>query len=766
MERHQEMRHRKIVRFFSGWSLILLLLGGNFRMNPAIGQGMPPDLAYALPAGGQAGTSFLVVVGGQRLRGLQEAYVSGTGVKAEVLRHYPPVRRIKPEERMLILEKVSDRVDECWQDWQNRGLVSGKMPWKEKNGLLKEPKPGRKEKTRKDGRKRNLDLANAEIPPHPLLDDIEKKSLKEIEHAFVYFMKNHFMRQLNPQIAEAVLLRVSIAADAPRGNRLLRLYGRRGMSDPVVFQIGDVPEEHELEMNDPDEKGILPPSPSFPVPVVINGRVMPGDVDEFSVKMKGGQMIELELAARELVPYLADAVPGWFQACLSLHDSAGNELALVDDVHFNSDPKMVFRVPADGIYLVRVFDAIFRGREDFVYRLVIRETNPSKQIQEQFRLPPYTGDLPVAEEAVGRISLPILVKGTIDRAGEKDELRFSGRKGQIVVLEVTARRLGSPLDSLVQLFDADQKMIASNDDAVDKKGDLHRGIGRQTHFADSLLRVELPKDGEYLVTISDACRAGSVEHAYYLRVSEPRPDFSLLMTPSAVNLAAGMDTALQIHVLRHDGFNSAIELAVTSHPLGEGDPGDFSVIGGAIPAGADAMNFTIRAPAIKKPNLFRLDITGTGVVNGKKMTRKVRGADDVMQAFLWRHLVPAGDILANVGKNPLGIMPRLVNPTPVYLAPGENVTIDYRAKGLYARRAQVAEVKLLDPPEGLRMKSYQVTPAGLSMTLVYEGEEFLTDNVIPEVFIFRGKQKKNQVSAGYLPGIPVKFGCSDEKMAE
>ena len=47
---------------------------------------------------------------------------------------------------------------------------------------------------------------------------------------------------------------------------------------------------------------------------------------------------DLAAAARELVPYLADAVPGWFQATLVLYDKKGKEVAYADDYRFNPDP--------------------------------------------------------------------------------------------------------------------------------------------------------------------------------------------------------------------------------------------------------------------------------------------------------------------------------------------------------------------------------------------------------------------------------------------
>ena len=46
---------------------------------------------------------------------------------------------------------------------------------------------------------------------------------------------------------------------------------------------------------------------------MINGQIMPGDVDRFSFRARKGMRLVAIGAMRELIPYIADAVPGWFQ---------------------------------------------------------------------------------------------------------------------------------------------------------------------------------------------------------------------------------------------------------------------------------------------------------------------------------------------------------------------------------------------------------------------------------------------------------------------
>ncbi|MFK9339967.1 hypothetical protein ACJEKK_25535, partial [Escherichia coli] len=63
-----------------------------------------------------------------------------------------------------------------------------------------------------------------------------------------------------------------------------------------------------------------------------------------------------------------------FQATLALCDAKGNELAYDDDFRFDPDPVLYFEVPADGQYVIEIKDALYRGRDDFVYRIAMGES--------------------------------------------------------------------------------------------------------------------------------------------------------------------------------------------------------------------------------------------------------------------------------------------------------------------------------------------------------------------------------------------------------
>ena len=104
-----------------------------------------------------------------------------------------------------------------------------------------------------------------------------------------------------------------------------------------------------------------------------------------------------------------------------------------------------------------------------------------------------------------------------------------GRAGDQIVAEISARRLDSPVDSVLQLIDSAGKQIAFNDDHEDK------GTGLNTHHADSYIMTTLPSNGTYYVRLGDTQHNGGPAYSYRLRLSAPRPDFELRVTPSSLN---------------------------------------------------------------------------------------------------------------------------------------------------------------------------------------------------------------------------------------
>jgi len=98
-----------------------------------------------------------------------------------------------------------------------------------------------------------------------------------------------------------------------------------------------------------------------------------------------------------------------------------------------------------------------------------------------------------------------IVQGVISQAMDVDVFRISGRKGETWVFEVEAQRRGSILDAMLTLHNKGGQTIAALDDSKATR--------------DPSLRVVLPADGTYFVTVIDVHNSGGSTHAYLLRVT-------------------------------------------------------------------------------------------------------------------------------------------------------------------------------------------------------------------------------------------------------
>jgi hypothetical protein len=95
------------------------------------------------------------------------------------------------------------------------------------------------------------------------------------------------------------------------------------------------------------------------------------------------------------------------------------------------------------------------------------------------------------------------VQGAVSQALDVDVFRIAGKKGETWVFEVEAQRRGSVLDPMLSLHDKDAHLLAAADDSAASR--------------DPVLRVTLPADGPYFVTLMDAHNSGGATHVYLLR---------------------------------------------------------------------------------------------------------------------------------------------------------------------------------------------------------------------------------------------------------
>ena len=323
---------------------------------------------------------------------------------------------------------------------------------------------------------------------------------------------------------------------------------------------------------------------------------------------------------------------------------------------------------------------------------------------------------------------------------------------------MTARRLQSPLDSLLRLTDSSGRVLDWNDDYEHKDGFLHRDMGLLTHHADSYLRTQLPANGVYYVQLTDVQNHGGEAYGYRLRIGPPRPDFALRLTPSSINMFAGASTPVCVHVLRRDGFDGEVELVLKDAPRG------FRLSGARIPAGRDRVRMTLTAPPRPIDDPIILTLEGGARIDGRTVSRPVIPAEDMMQAFLYRHLTPSQELMAAViGGRRFGRPVEVLSEIPVRIPAGGAV----RVRIAIPDHPQMRDIQLQlnEPPEGIALENVTVVPDGLMFQLTTRGNTIdvgFADNLIVDAFMDVAVKNENgdatgqtrRVFLGVLPAIP------------
>jgi hypothetical protein len=698
-----------------------------------------PHVGYVYPAGAKQGSTVRVKVGGQLLDGAAGVYVSGAGITGKVIDFTKATQQD--------VNKLRDKLKEMLE---KKGIPS--------NGLGKGQGPAL--------------FAKAKWTPE------ERKQIGEIRVKIADSVK----RLATPALAATVTIELAIPADTPPGTRELRLSTPLGLSNPLLFRVGTLPEFSKPAEEPPGDspppqkiqaKAGNQPAPATPrremkitLPAVVNGQIQPGGVDRYRFAAVKGRGLLVAADARELMPYISDAVPGWFQAAISVYDSEGKELAYADHYLFHPDPMLRCVIPRDGDYVVEIHDSIYRGRDDFVYRVTVGDASlvagalpPSAASKSPPDAVAGGGKLPECEEVepnnneaeAQKVTLPIIVKGRIDAPGDCDVFRFEGRAGQEIVAEVMARRLGSPLDSMLKLTDSSGRQIAFNDDHEDP------GAALLTHHADSYLATALPADGTYYLHLSDTQHKGGADFGYRLRIGPPQPDFELRVVPSGVNARAGMNVPVTVYALRRDGFAGDIRLALKDAPAG------FSLSGGLLPAKEDKVRVTLTVPTTPLDKPIPLHLEGEAKIAGRDVRRAAVPADDMMQAFYYRHLVPATEWMVAVTGRPRGKGGlTLLGKSSVKLAAGGTAALRVKVPaGPVTDKIQYA---LNDPPEGVTIQKVSHGDDGTQIVLkadAAKAKKGAKGNLIIDAVLDRPADAKNgkpanrqRVPLGSLPAVP------------
>ncbi|HEX4611970.1 MAG TPA: WD40 repeat domain-containing protein, partial [Urbifossiella sp.] len=294
--------------------------------------------------------------------------------------------------------------------------------------------------------------------------------------------------------ATGVEIEVMVPPTAPVGAVQLTLEGLGGKSASLSLAVDRYPAVPEAENTDSARQAMPVGLPTTVVGVIDRA----GDVDYFRFAAKAGEPVGVQVVAAELGSKLDPA--------LVLTDADGHVLA-------EGGAALGFRVPAAGTYAVGIRDREYRGGADFAYRLQLGDVpvvtgvfplgvqrgktttvhvtgvnlGPAATLTIPLTVPAEAGPgskMPVPlppspDKALGAASVlvdefpsvvidpatgaevrvPGSADGILAKPGDAHVVRFAAKKGERLVVEVTAARAGSPVDSVAEVLDATGKPV-------------------------------------------------------------------------------------------------------------------------------------------------------------------------------------------------------------------------------------------------------------------------------------------------------------------
>jgi len=408
--------------------------------------------------------------------------------------------------------------------------------------------------------------------------------------------------------ANQVKCKLKLADDCPLGRHALRLRTASGLSTLRTFHVGNLKEIVEAE---PNNTAAAPQE--IETDVVINGGItQEGDIDVFAVELTEGERLSVEIEGLRLGRTLFDPV-------VEVRSAAGDLLASNDDrIAAHSDAFVSLLATQAGKVFVTVREASYGGDGNSTYRLhfgrfprptaafppaavpgqpaevtwIGSPASAAKQAaatqtvdipdtsaqmfearaKDELGISPTGLPLlltpgapqPEVEPNNGRaeateISAPGVACGIIADPGDKDFYRFTMKKGQEWDFRVRARKVRSPLDAVLHVYDTKGKYTKGNDDDAGQP--------------DSYLRYKAPADGEYQLDVEDRLLRGTPEMVYVLEITKPAPVAELQLDErrryesQVINVPQGSRTAAMMTVKRVD-FGGPLQVEWTGLPEG------------------------------------------------------------------------------------------------------------------------------------------------------------------------------------------------------
>ena len=568
---------------------------------------------YFYPSSIQAGTKVRVITGGMGYGGIHGVWISGDGVKVTNIKNVPDFPR----------SPGKGQINPWTFDWFYE-LLGGERTHHE----LPPEATAADTDWQKNDWLYNLDE----------LDDLEL----QIVGRYLYTPLDY--PQATPALDHLLILDVEAEANAKPGLRTIMLYNGKEMSAPHPFYITSEPHAVEPFFTIPPRAErraglsvVLHYTNSIPaqtLPVSLDGQAWPGEVDVFKLQLRKGKRVTCVMNGRELLPYLGDAVPGFFNPVMRLTTADGKEVAFADDFRYLPDPILSCIVPEDGVYRLEISDNLYRGRSDFVYTVKCFEDDLNGPFfvpqQRAFECYPIPGSHlpPTAGSGAD------LRKGKIDFPGRVVRHDFKVKEPGALSFELFARRLGSQLDGELRLYGplvsgtplSAAPLLAKWTD-IDKFlcGSVPQAI------CDARGAWNFLEAGDYCVTVGDETGDGGEDYFYTLAIEPLEPTFEVYALRSS-HLMPGGSASVELKIVRRNGFTGEVSI--------EGN--DDFVCSAFFAEGSDTGEMTVTAVNDGWTGMKTANFTATAEIGPDKVRKvPVVPGDPVEQAFAYTHYLPA-----------------------------------------------------------------------------------------------------------------------------
>ena len=209
--------------------------------------------------------------------------------------------------------------------------------------------------------------------------------------------------------------------------------------------------------------------------------------------------------------------------------------------------------------------------------------------------------------AVAALPPPLALNGIISRKGQEDWFRFPASKDVPLEVNVYARQLRSPLDSVVEIFDAKGRSLAANDDAGG---------------ADSALKFTPPATTNYFVRIQDTLGQFGRDFTYRIEITPAAPGITVKIPEVSRNdtqsrqfiaVPRGNRFATLISAKRAN-FNGGLRFELPGLPPG------VAMLADNLPPNGEAEPLVFEAAPDAPIGAKLLDLTATGTNAGGSVT--------------------------------------------------------------------------------------------------------------------------------------------------